>query len=169
MRVYLLGFMGSGKSYWAKRWSAKYEFDFYDVDDTIEAMEMSSVVDLFEKKGEQWYREKEAAVLRELNNYQDCIISCGGGTPCYHENMDWMNQNGFTIYLESTPEYLLQNILKEKERRPLVKNVNESELLYFIQQKLEERIPVYNQAQLTLNAAAVSETTFGGILYSLNR
>ena len=169
MRFYLVGFMGSGKSFWARKWSAGYKFDFYDVDDTIEAMEMKSIVDIFEKKGELWYRKKEAQVLRELDKFEDCIISCGGGTPCYHDNMDWMNKHGYTIYLKADPAFLLENILKDKERRPLVRNINENELLVFIAQKLEEREVFYQQAQLTLDANTITEKTFGGILYSLDK
>jgi shikimate kinase len=83
--------------------------------------------------------------------------------------MDWMNKNGFTIYFKADPPYLLENILKEKERRPLVRNINENELLYFIGQKLTEREVFYQQAQLTLDARTLNEETFGDILYSLEK
>lgn len=168
MQFFLLGFMGSGKSHWAKRWAARFQYDFYDLDDTIEAMEMMSIVDIFEQKGEIYFREKEAKLIRELKQFDKRIISCGGGTPCFHNNMEWMNNNGVTIYLSATPEYLLQHIMMETHKRPLVKEVNESELLYFITQKLQERAPIYSRAQITLDAATVTENTFGGILYAMN-
>ncbi|MFT3980154.1 MAG: shikimate kinase [Ferruginibacter sp.] len=149
--VFLLGFMGSGKTHWGKLWSQQLQLPFSDLDHLIEANEQLSVADIFEKKGEDYFREKEAAALRSIP-LRNAFISCGGGTPCFLDNMDWMNQAGITVFLEASPRYLLNNILREPQVRPLLKNMNEAEMLFFIETKLQERNVFYKQAQLILPA-----------------
>ena len=116
MKIFLIGFMGSGKTYWGSRWAAKYELQFIDLDDLVEKS----------------------------------IMSCGGGAPCFNNNMQWMNENGTTIYLSAAPEFLYSRLLEEKDKRPLLKNLAEPELLSFIEQKLKEREPFYKQAKFIL-------------------
>lgn len=163
-RIFLLGFMGTGKSHWGKEWAERFDMSFIDLDELIEKEEQKTVLDIFEKEGEEYFRKKEAATLREKCLLNNCIISCGGGTPCFYDNMRWMNENGHTIYLSASPTYLLKNVMEEKERRPLVKNINEAELLFFIEQKLKERNPFYNQARFTLNAESLEQDSLQQIL-----
>ncbi len=144
--------MGTGKSHWGKQWAEEFKMEFFDIDSLIEKEEQASVVDIFEKAGEDYFRVKEASVLRDLLKYEDCIISCGGGAPCFYDNMSLMNQSGTTIYLTATSQYILEKVLLEKEKRPIIKHINEAELLFFIEQKLKERSPFYNQAKISLNA-----------------
>lgn len=165
-RFFIIGFMGTGKSHWSKQWAELYNMSFLDLDELIEKAEEKSVVDIFEKAGEDYFRIKEASILRDQCMNQNCIISCGGGTPCFHDNMAWMNENGFTVYLAASPSYILKNVLEEKEKRPLVKNVNEAELLFFIEQKLKERIPFYSQANLVLDAETLDINCLKDILSS---
>ena len=167
MRIFIIGFMGTGKSHWGKQWAEISNLQFFDLDTLIETEEGASVIDIFEKAGEDYFRVKEASHLRDLLKYDNCIISCGGGAPCFYENMQWMNENGITVYLSATPPYILQNVLLEKEKRPIIRNINEAELLFFIEQKLKERFPFYNQAKLTLNAESLDINSLGPIISSI--
>ena len=152
MRIFILGFMGTGKSHWGMQWAEANNMQFFDMDALIEKEESASVVDILKDQGKIIFRIKEAAMLRTLLNNDNSIISCGGGSPCFNDNMQCMNENGITIYLSASPQYILKNVLDEKEKRPLIKNVNEAELLFFVEQKLKERAPFYNQATVTLDA-----------------
>lgn len=164
MRIYLIGFMGSGKSHWGRRWAATHEWPFYDLDDMVTSSERLSVTDIFEQKGEEYFRMRETLTLRRTLGINRAIIACGGGAPCFHGNMEWMNEQGFTIYLSATPAYLLQQVMNDRSQRPLLKNVNEAELLYFIQQKLAEREPFYQQAKLTLHADGLSANSLDAVI-----
>lgn len=166
MKIYLIGFMGSGKTYWGRLWAAANEMPFYDVDEAIEMAENKTVLDIFEKKGEDYFRVVETRELRKMQPYEDCVIACGGGTACFHGNMEWMNKNGLTIYLHATPAELLEKIMEEKDKRPLLKKVNEAELLFFIQKKLEERRPFYEQAKIQLRVQSLNEQVFKKIISS---
>ena len=166
MRYYLVGFMGSGKSHWANVWAANNGLNFIDLDKCIEEKENLSVLDIFDLKGEAYFRVVEAEALRETTKYENCVISCGGGTPCFSENMKWMNKNGFTIYLSANPPLLLSYIMNDTAKRPLVKNVNENELLYFVQQTLSARVNYYEEAKMTLDVPGLTEQSFGIVLKS---
>lgn len=156
--------MGSGKSHWGKAWAEVYNKALIDLDAEIEKKESMSVADIFEKKSEDYFREKEAEVLRGLSIDENTLVSCGGGSPCFFNNMDWMNEHGLTVYLDATPAYLLNNIKNEKDKRPLLKNTNDAELLFFIEQKLKERNPFYTQSALTLQAQELSIESFKNIV-----
>lgn len=152
MRIYLVGFMGSGKSHWGKLWATAGHWPFYDLDAMIEADVQKSIEQIFEQDGEPYFRMKETVALHSTLAFEKAIISCGGGTACFHDNMDWMNHHGMTVYLSASPQMLLDNIMKEGNNRPLLKKINPAELLFFIQQKLEERLPFYHRSTLTLHA-----------------
>ena len=158
--------MGSGKTHWGRVWANFHEMPFHDLDEVIEKAEGKSVLDIFEKKGEQYFRFQESIALRTMSQYDDCIIACGGGAACFEENIEWMNENGLTIYLHASAQELLENIMKEKDKRPLLNKVNEAELLFFIQKKLEERIGFYEKAKIQLRVADLSEESFKKIVSS---
>ena len=160
MLFFLIGFMGSGKSHWGKIWAAEYKLGFIAMDEEIEMMERRSVTEIFESKGEKYFREVEAKLLRSYTDIESTIIACGGGTPCFHDNMQWMNDHGLTIYLSSTPDEILRRLLKGQQKRPLINKLNQAELLFFIEKKLKEREPFYNQANIILDSAATTEHTF---------
>jgi shikimate kinase len=164
MRIFLIGFMGSGKSFWGKRWAEKYGYDFFDLDEQVERREQRSITDIFDKSGEDIFRLLETKTLRDMLRYDNCIISCGGGTPCFHDNMQWMNEKGCTVYLSAAPAFLYENILREKDSRPLVKTVNQAELLFFTEQKLKQRLPFYERAAITLPAEELTDECFEKIL-----
>ena len=165
MLFFLNGFMGSGKTHWGQIWAATHRLAFLDLDEEIENIERKSVVDIFESKGEAYFRSVEEATLKNCANLNSTtIVACGGGTPCYKENLEWMNKYGITIYLRSTPTEILRRLLKGQLGRPLIKKLNEAELLFFIQQKLKEREPFYNKCNIIIDNASISEHTFEEVI-----
>ena len=140
--------MGSGKTHWGKIWAEREGLTFYDLDAKIEKAFGMSITDIFEKKGEEKFRELERYHLRKFKNKKNFLLACGGGTPCFSDNMEWMKLQGKVLYLKGKPEMLRQQVMHETEKRPVIKKVNPSELLFFIQKKLEEREPYYSQGRL---------------------
>ena len=126
MKLYLTGFMGSGKSLIGKKLAEKLQFKFLDLDTAIEEYAGKSVAEIFVEKGEAAFREMEQKMVRQTDKLQNTIIATGGGTPCFYENMDWMNKHGLTIFLEVSPEILAQRLKGEKQKRPLLAGKNES-------------------------------------------
>ena len=161
MKIFLIGFMGSGKTHWGRVWAKENQLDFYDLDELIEKEEGRSVAAIFEENGENYFRDKETTVLKSLAKKENFLLACGGGAPCFNNNMQWMNDNGTTVYLSASPQYLFEKVIVEKDKRPLIKNLNEEELLFFIQQKLKEREPVYRQVKIILQ---VSDLDNGSLL-----
>ena len=156
--------MGSGKSYWGRQWAAINHLSFVDLDELIEKEAHTSIAQIFEEKGEDHFRSREAFLLREQLANDNCIIACGGGTPCFHDNMHWMNEHGLTIFLSSSPQFILKNVKGEKEKRPMIKNPDEEGILSFIRQKLKERAFFYNKAQLTLEAENLLPESLSSVL-----
>ena len=148
MRLYLLGFMGSGKSFSGKKLAEKFDMSFIDLDDYIEAKEGSTIREIFEEKGENYFREIEKTCLHEMGEKEMTIISTGGGTTCFFDNIKWMNENGVTVFLETSVEILSDRLFDEMQKRPLLNGLSKEELKHFIQQKLEERDPFYHQTQI---------------------
>ncbi|MCY7290920.1 MAG: shikimate kinase [Ferruginibacter sp.] len=118
MRIFLIGFMGAGKSFLGKLWADDNGIPFYDVDTLIEEEERMSISEIFSTFGEAYFREKEAAVLRNTDRFENAIIACGGGAPCYFDNMQWMNKNGITVFLNETEEQIYHHIKNDKKARP---------------------------------------------------
>jgi shikimate kinase len=164
MKIFLIGFMGSGKTHWGRIWANQAGMDFFDHDELIEQMEGKSIPAIFEMQGERYFREKESEVLRTFANKENCIIACGGGTPCFYGNMQWMNDNGTTIYLEAAPAQLMNRLTAEKDKRPLLNHMKDIELLSFIEQKFKEREPSYRLANVVLPVDALDPHSLEDIL-----
>ncbi len=156
-KIFLLGFMGSGKSYWGKLWAEEMNLPFIEIDELVEKAEGRAIAEIFEQKGETYFRQLESKLLKELMGEQDCIISTGGGVPCFFDNMKWMNEQGATVYLKASPKELALRLQDEKEKRPLIKNVSAELLEDFIAAKLSERESFYNQAKFILNVASLNK------------
>lgn len=156
MKVFLIGMMGSGKSYWKKLLSAKLKSGGYDLDSIIESVEEKSIPELFEEEGEPSFRKTEAKLLRWFGEKKSFVLATGGGTPCFHQNMEWMNQQGFTIWLNEPVDILVERLKPEMDQRPLLKNCSPAELHTLIEQKLKERTPFYSQSKLTLSGAQIN-------------
>lgn len=161
--IFLIGFMGTGKTHWGKIWAAAHNYTFIDLDEMIENAEGKTVAEIFEQHSEDYFRLLETKMLRRMVNKQKTIIACGGGTPCFHDNIQWMNEQGITVYIRSSSHDILKRVLAEQDKRPLLKKLNQAEVLFFIDQKLKEREPFYTQAAITLDAATINEATFSTI------
>lgn len=159
MRIFLLGFMGCGKSRWGSIWAKQAGLQFFDLDQKIEERQQESIPEIFKSHGEEVFRFLETRMLRDLSRYDDCLIACGGGTPCFHGNMEWMNDKGLTVFLDASPDMLFTSLVNETVKRPLVSKFNEAELQFYIRYKLEKRLPFYRQAKFTLDASRLDESS----------
>lgn len=148
MQIYLIGFMGSGKSFTGKRLAKLLKRSFIDLDEFIEQQEGHSIRALFDQAGETYFRKTEAHALRQMLQQPPAIIATGGGTPCFHQSMSWMNQHGLTIYLNTPSEVLFQRLKEGRKHRPLIRAMSDEALHRYIQDKLGERSRYYEQASI---------------------
>ena len=141
-RIILIGYMGAGKTTIGKALSKELGITFYDLDWYIESRMRKTVSEIFAERGEEGFRKIEYNMLHEVAEFEDVIISCGGGTPCFFDNMDYLNQQGQVVYLKMA-----------KVERPLLKGKSKEELLTFIKEQLEKREPFYTKARYTLDVS----------------
>jgi shikimate kinase len=151
MTVYLLGFMGSGKSTFGKRLASGAGWGFIDLDSLIEDAEGKSIEEIFRVSGEDYFRDVEAAALRSISMDQNVVIACGGGTPCYRDNMDYMNRSGLTVYIRLDARSLANRLLNAKKTRPLLKDMDDRQLEEYITAKLAEREEYYNRSRILID------------------
>lgn len=151
MNIFLIGFMGSGKTTAGKKLANMLSYGYLDLDEFIEQQERYSIRDIFEKKGEAYFRKQESKYLREISIHDKSVISTGGGAPCFYDNMDYMNNKGLTVYLKMKPEQLVTRLKSGREERPLIKDKDDRELLQFITDKLNERESYYQKAKLIVD------------------
>ena len=156
MKLFLIGMMGSGKSHWCKELFKKLKCGGYDLDFLIETSEEKTIAEIFAEDGEEYFRKTEAKVLRWFAEKKTFVLATGGGTPCFHENMQWMNKNGKTIWIDETIEVLVERLKPEKDHRPLIKNLSDDELKNFLSKKLEERKQYYSQSAIHLHGADIN-------------
>lgn len=152
--IFLIGFMASGKTSKGKKLARKLEFDFIDLDEEIERKEGQSIATIFEVKGEAYFRQQEADVLRRIPETTKAVIALGGGTPCFHENMKYVNERGTSIYIKRAATTILGRLRQNKAKRPLVADLTDEELKAFISENLEKREAFYKKATLTFDADA---------------
>lgn len=152
MRVFLIGFMGSGKTHWGMQLASQLKIPFFDLDKEIESKEGKSVADIFAASGEEFFRTKERETLESLiDANHSMVLSTGGGTPCFFNNIKTMKKYGVAVWLNTHVEVLLQRLLREKHTRPLLKNVADEELRIYIIRKLNERKIYYEQADVMID------------------
>ncbi len=106
--IFLIGFMGSGKTYWGKKWAELSGLEFFDIDEIVEENLGKTAAEIFAKDGEDHFRDLETTALNSFANKENAIVACGGGTPCYNDNITLMNESGISIYLKSSPEKILE-------------------------------------------------------------
>ena len=143
--------MGSGKTTLGKALSKETGLMFYDLDWYIESRMRKTISELFAEMGEEGFRKVEYNMLHEVAEFEDVIISCGGGTPCFFDNMDYLNQQGDVVYLKATPETLYKHLQMARVERPLLKGKSQEELIDYITTHLQEREPYYQQARYQLD------------------
>jgi len=147
-KIYLIGFMGSGKSTTGKNLASYLNWSFIDIDDRIESIADMKIQDIFSQKGETYFRQIESEALLSTLSESDTVISTGGGTPCFGSNMNFMLENGLTIYLKMTPSDLERRLLNSPDERPLLKDIARKDLRKFISSKLTEREEWYAMATI---------------------
>lgn len=155
-RIYLVGFMGSGKSTLGKELAALTNRRFIDLDQKVEEFSGKAISRIFSDEGEDYFRKTEADILKSLNQEENVIIATGGGTPCYKNNMSKMLKAGLTIYLRLTPELLFERLSVSSEIRPLLVNLTHDQLLTFIKEKLAFREKWYNQAHIKIDGSVMN-------------
>lgn len=152
MPIFLIGFMGSGKTTLGRaleRHAAECgagALEYVDLDELIERHEGMSVREIFSARGEAYFRELESRMLRGLAGRDNVVVGCGGGTPCHRHNMEWMNANGLTVLLEAGHDTLLRRLLEAQEQRPLLAGMDAAQVSAFIEAKQRERAPYYERA-----------------------
>ena len=143
--------MGSGKTTLGRILAPRLNMSFIDLDAFIEQRHFKTISQLFEEKGEDEFRKIEHNALLEVSCFENTVISTGGGAPCFFDNIDIMNANGLTVYLQLSPPQLVERLKAGRAKRPLIKNKNDEELLHFIDENLEKRKKFYEQAKLIVN------------------
>ncbi len=151
-KIFLVGFMGSGKSTIAKLLASEMKLPLKDIDVIIEKRAELTISEIFKEHGEDFFRYLEGVVLNEiLLEAGEMMVSTGGGLPCFDHRMEWMNRNDITIYLKCSVETLFNRIQKDSGKRPLVVNRTENELKEFVQNKLDERKSIYESASIIVD------------------
>lgn len=150
MRIYLIGYMGSGKSTLGNKLAREMGLTFVDLDKYIEERNCKTVPQLFADLGEPGFREKERKALEEISEFTDVIIATGGGAPCFYDNMELMNRTGITVFLDIHPSVLAERLQKSKTERPLIHGKSRTELIRFIDESLKLRIPFYSKARIRM-------------------
>jgi shikimate kinase len=149
--------MGSGKTHWGKLMSAKLQLPFRDLDTLIVEKEQRTISDIFAEKGEEYFRYLEMQTLEELTEKEEnFVLSCGGGTPCFFNNIEFMKKSGKVVWLNTSVDVLKGRLLKERLSRPLIREVSDEELKRFINRKLSERRMYYEQADVMVNEESIS-------------
>jgi shikimate kinase len=150
MRIYLLGFMGSGKSTLGRKAATALHVPFFDSDEVVESQAGMSIPEIFNVHGELFFRHLEADVLRQTTFYPKSINAMGGGLPCFEDNMSWLKANGITIYLQWPDDVIKQHLMKLRSSRPLLSNLNDIDAGLKISELLSLRKPVYDQSAMTI-------------------
>ena len=156
-KIFLVGMMGSGKSYWTKKIAKWIKSAGYDLDHLIEMNEEKTISEIFAEDGEEQFRKMEAKILRWFKEKKKYVLATGGGTPCFQDNMAWMKKEGIVIWLDESVEVIVKRLIDEKAHRPLIADLNEEELTKFIQGKLIERHSFYSQANYRLSSDQITD------------
>ncbi len=153
-RIILVGYMGSGKTTVGRQLAKALDVQFYDLDWYVEMRFHKRVAEIFAEKGEEGFRDLERRMLHEVAEFEDIVLSCGGGTPCFFDNMAYMNSlEGDTLYLKASPEVLAQHLKMGRTERPLIKGKSPEELEQYIRESLKQREPFYCQAKHTVDVS----------------
>lgn len=152
-RIFLIGYMGAGKTTLGRALAATMKLEFIDLDDFIVGRFHKTVKDLFAEVGEDGFRKIERNALAEVSEYEDVVISLGGGTPCFFDNMDIVKRAGKSVYLKPDEDVLLIRLIQGKHKRPLLADKSNDEILQVIREQLAWREPYYMRADITFNAS----------------
>ena len=151
-RIYIVGYMGAGKTTSARRLAHRLGWEVADTDALFEEKYKISVNDFFNKYDEPLYRKLESEVLKATESLDHVVVSTGGGTACYFDNMEWMNQHGLTVFLRISPQAAVDRVIHSRHKRPLVEGKCEEELTEFVNQHYASRMVFYEQAKITVES-----------------
>ena len=157
-KIFLIGMMGSGKTFWTKNIAKWIKSAGYDLDNLIELTEEKTISEIFEEDGEDYFRKSEAKILRWFKEKKKYVLATGGGTPCFQENMHWMKKEGIVIWLDESLEIMVQRLAAEKAHRPLIAHLDEAGIATFLQQQLVNRFSFYQQAHYRLGSDEIVES-----------
>lgn len=154
--------MGSGKTYWGLALARQLSIPFFDLDEIVATKESKPITEIFAISGEEYFRVKEKEAMEALiDDHDSMVLSCGGGTPCFFNNIDTMKKYGIVVWLNTQAEIIMQRLLKEKSTRPLLKNIADHDMKQYIIRKLNERRMYYEQADVILdNEDSISTNVF---------
>ena len=156
-RIFLIGYMGAGKTTLGKAFARELGLTFVDLDWYIEERFHKTVREIFSERGVDGFRELEKGLLHEAGDFEDVVISVGGGTPCFFDNMEYMNQAGETVFLNVDVKVLFRRLKVAKQQRPLLVDKNDEELMTFIVEALQKRLPFYEKAKYVFNGEKLED------------
>jgi shikimate kinase len=157
MKIFLIGFMGCGKTHWGKLLSAKLSMPFFDLDEKIAEHEGKSIADIFKQHGEEYFRLLEKDILHLLSeSHESFVMATGGGTPCFYNNIDYLKKQGTVVWINCSTDCLYQRLVKEKSVRPLISNIPDDQLKTYIVKKYSGRKIYYQQANVILPEEIIS-------------
>ena len=144
--IFLIGYMGCGKTTLGRALGRRLGLQFIDLDLYIESRYMRTISQLFAERGEDKFRSIEREMLHEVAEMEDVVVACGGGTPCYYDNIDYMNRCGTTVFLSASEDRLFARLSINRNKRPLIKDLDDKSLRIFIRENLALRMPHYSKA-----------------------
>ena len=159
IRIFLIGYMGAGKTTLGRALAEALGVEFIDLDCHIEERFHKTISQIFAEKGEEEFRNIEKRMLHEVGEFENVIISTGGGTPCFFDNVEYMNTQGTTVFLDVPVERLFIRLSIARSKRPLIKEKNDEELRTFIAEQLQKRQPHYSKAMYTFKADRLEDKT----------
>ena len=157
-RIFLIGYMGAGKTTLGRALAKKLKIEFIDLDNYIEERLCKSISQIFAEKGEEGFREIERRMLHEAGEFENVVISTGGGTPCFFDNIEYMNRQGATVFLDVPVERLFIRLSIARKKRPLIMGKSDEELRCFIAEQLAKRLPHYSKAKQRFTADKLEDT-----------
>lgn len=157
IRIFLIGYMGAGKTTLGKAFARAMGLTFVDLDWYIEERYHKTIRQLFTERGEDGFRELEKRMLHEVGDFENVVISVGGGTPCFFDNVEYMNRVGETVFLDVAVDVLFRRLKVAKQQRPLLAEKNDEELMAFIVDALQNRLPFYTQAKHVFNGELLED------------
>ena len=155
MLIFILGYMGAGKTTLGQQLAQRLNYHFYDLDEMIEISTGYTIGEYFEKFGEGSFRQKEREILLDHMEDKQTVISVGGGTPCYADNMALMNRKGITVYIDTGIETIMNRLAGKIHERPVLKHIPPGQLLLFIREHLSTRLEFYLQAAVIVNGDSI--------------
>ncbi|MFN2458816.1 MAG: shikimate kinase [Chitinophagaceae bacterium] len=157
LRIFLIGFMGCGKTHWGKLLGEKFSIPFFDLDIEIETKEGKTVNEIFEEEGEEHFRVMEKDMLHHISEENErFVIACGGGTPCFYNNIEYMKKKGTTVWIHCSIDCLYKRLIREKNNRPLLKDLSDKQLKSYIIKKFSDRKIYYEQSSVIVNKDVIT-------------